>query len=351
MSAQPPPLLNRVLVKFPGFYRTFQHADGGRVLRYDIGSLPYVIDEFISLSAVEIALTPRSPARPFTGHLAPIIRERVTVLDQAGEVDRELAAFVEPLVRDFGLQFKADGFVALDTAIPEEVKKAFTYFFPALYDFLLAGRARVQLDLDLERFKHAAEVLRSHTKNADGRAHLSMLLGVLNSYHALSVPGLSVPSVTAEEQGRRFKYLIEDLAYRSLSEKAALLGIPADAQRAARLMGRALTTLLETPVLKWGAHSVSKMLLTSHGVPGVDVDLAKLVVPHGYLPPIVSFQEAYRRALPEWRKSRPPASETGLYPRLFREGYTEVEDAPQPTLDDFQGKPLASWARGPEDDI
>lgn len=343
-------LLNRVLIKTPGFFRTFEASDGRRAWRLDIRSVSLILDELISLSAVELAFTPRSPALVAIPTLSPVIRDRVRVLDQNLQVDKELEAFLKPMFDEFGLESLGGEIRGVHGTLPEPVARAFTYLFPALYDLFLAARHQVQIDIDLARLKQAVDVLRAHCQSADARAHFSALSGVLNTYQPLSVPSLFVPHAGAEEQERRFKYLVEDLEYRNLSEAAALLGIPDDARRALRLMKRALAAVIRTPILRWGAKAAVKQVTASNKLSELGSDLGELLTPQKYLPPIVSLRDAYGRALEEWSRHRVPAAETDLYPRLLREGFTEVVDAPQPTLDFFQGRDTSTFVRGPEED-
>ncbi len=347
------PYYSRVLIKAPGFYRTFRNSSGQVAFRYDSGSLIYLVEELVALSACEIALSPRSARLASETELPPVLRDRVKVLDSSGDIDREVAALLAPILEEYGFVDHGEGTLARPDSLRQltlEELDAFSVFFPALYILLLGARSQTQVDIDLNRFRTAVQILRGTCRSSTARAHLAVIGGVLNVYQPTSIPSLLIPRAGTDEQERRFKYLVEDLEYRNLSEGAAMLGIPADALRAARLMKRGLDAILRSAVATWGAIAATKVIATAASAPSVDLDPAALQGPLNYLPPVVSLSTAYDRALEQWKKTRVPAKDTDRFGRLFREGFVEVSDAPQPRLEDFQGQP-AEYLVHPEDDL
>jgi hypothetical protein len=327
----------RVFVKHAGFYRTFEHADGRVQQRYDPSALTYLISEFVALSAVEIAISPRSPARLFLSQLPAQLADRVVLLDKNGEVRREHAAILQPLIDEFGLRLTDDGLLEIPGTAPPQLSPALRIVHPGLFDFLLAGRYHTQLELDVEGLIKAADVIRKTSRVPEVLAFFSSFIGVLSTYRALEAPSLALVSTSTEQLQQQFKALVEDTAYRRLSASAAFLGVPADATRALRLMSRGVSAILKRPWLSQSAKAATKAILTSTGLPTPDVDVAGLVIPSGYFPPIVSFGEAYARAETWWRSRRLPAAEIELYDRLTRDGFTERLDAAQPTFAEMHG--------------
>jgi hypothetical protein len=343
-------LYSRVLVKVPGFYRLFGAPDGRSAIRYDPASLSYVVEELVSLSALEIAITPLSPARFYLNDLSPILRQRVVVLDENNEARDEMRAFLGPIFREFGLTVNAMGVAGERDRNPKDLIDAMAVILPATYDFFLAARNRVQFEVDIARFRHSLEIVKRHSSDADARAHIAAMLGVLNTYHKVQAPSLFLASAATQVHEQQFRDLVEDLAYRSLSEDAALLGIPADVKRAVRLMGRALERVMKIPLLAAGARAGTKAVLAGSGLKGVDLDLANVIAPRGYFPPIVSLSAALTRAEPTWRSQLRPAFQLGLYPKLSREGFVEQPIMRQPTMEDFQQIPLENQVTSPDSD-
>src|SRR6266545_6451738 len=97
--------LTRLLAKRPGFYRALRRGpDLGYV--YDRSSLPYLIEEFVAVSAVDIAVTATSPVVQHLDELHPILRQRVVVVDSDGRVAEQVAAILEPVGNELLFEFK-----------------------------------------------------------------------------------------------------------------------------------------------------------------------------------------------------------------------------------------------------
>ena len=333
-----PKILNRVLIKRPGFYRTFRHPNGSTESRLDADSISYLFGEAIALSAVQLAMAPTSPARHYLAQLPTTVRSRITVIDQAGEAQREVAAFLRPVGEELGMADGPDGGFAFPPSLPIQAREAFTPLIPGLYDLLLAGRAHLQVDLDLPRLIQAVASLRTVVRGAEARARLDVFAGVLNAYKPLEVPSLSYVSGVTSDQEKYFRSLVEDLAYRELSEQTAKLGIPADFTRLLRLIGRGVDAVMTRTKLAEALRSGSQALLAAHGVALPDVDLKKLVSPTGFYPPIVSLSGAYQRAEQAWKAQCRPAREIEQFQDLTDGGYVELEQHPQLTMDDVQGQ-------------
>lgn len=329
-------LLGRVLCKRPGFYRTFRAPDGQVAVVHDPGSADYIIAEAIALSATEIAFTPNAAALPDFHSATSILRDRVRVVDANRTVTQQKAAFVRPILTNLGFEQRDGGIVARPTRLPPlapRVSSAFAYFHWALYDFLLGANSKAQIDIDLPRLQQAIAVLRDECSDREAVARLSVLQGIMGTYRTASAPSLFVPHADSTEQQRRFKYLIEDIAYRDLSEGVAFLGIPADFQRGMQIMHRALDAIMRSPILSWGVRATQRALATSQSLPAIDGDLRSLLIPNEYLPPIVSLEAAYSAALGRWSRTRLPAEATGHFSNLLRASFVELQGAPQPPME------------------
>jgi hypothetical protein len=334
---------NRILAKRPGFYRVFRTPDGDPAVWFDARSVGYLSAELVALSATDIALAGSSPAIHFLPALPRVLRDRVVVLDQ-DKVAAQVDAFLKPAAREFGLSGLVAGHVSGPSDMPPEFIDALGPLLPGLYDFLLGATYKLQIELDVPRVQAAARAIRRLAVDQDTIAHMAAFEGVLNTYQASPVPSLQLVSAASKEQEQRFQYLIEDLAYRNLSEDAAMLGIPADFERAVQLMGRAIQALLKRPALAKCATAASKALLASQGLNGkladaFDLDLAKALLADKYFPPIVSLNAAYDQALVEWSSTRLPADQVPEYAPLLAKGWVEQPDAPQPSMDHFQAQP------------
>jgi hypothetical protein len=332
------PQYNRVLVKRPGLYRTFRSPTGETAGRYDAQSFQYLIEEFVALSAVEMAVTATSPALSSIDDLPAVFRDQIKVVDRNGRERAETAAFLKPCCQEFGLAFRADGAFQLPQDLPPGLRLAIGRLIPGVYDFLLAANHRLQADINLPELKDAVEGMKAASSDPDARAHLSTFLGVLNSYQPVTIPSAELVTTAPFEHQTRFKELIEDLAYRNLSENAALLGMPADAARAIQLMERWLRKLSSKRAFARTIKATSKVIFGSRGINGPDLDLAGLFVPRGYYPPLVAFDDALSRAEALWRKMRRPASEDPAFADVLNAGWVEIP-GDQPSMDDFQGKP------------
>jgi hypothetical protein len=303
---------------------------------YDESSLPYLVEEFVASAAVEIAITPTSPATEHLDELHPALRSRVVIIDGDQRVGEQVAAFLEPIGDEFHfalrnsnreLHFTSTSDPALRNTIGE--------LFYHLYDFLLGAEYRLQIDVDIGKMQSTVRSLRALARNPLARTNLATLEGVLGTYRPVTITSLALKSAATDNQVERFRTFVEDTRYQAVSRDAGLLGVPEEADRAVTLIQRGLRRLVQHPLFKSVAGLASKPISkTTH----LDVDTASFVealLPKRYVPPIVSLASAYERAEEIWRSQRPPFAESNKIVATIGNGWTEIGDYPQPSILDF----------------
>lgn len=328
--------LSRILAKRPGFFRTVERGD--RLFQvFDSSSLPYLVEEFVASAAVDIAITATSPAVQHLNDLPAPLRSRILVVDEDGSARKQVAAILEPVGAEFHFAFSdSNGAVSASLRTPPAVLTSLGVLLPALYDFILGARYRLQVDVDLTLVREALGIFRSHARSPDARAHLAMLEGVFGSYKPVKLPSLALQSAASDEQIERFKWFVEDVTYLRASRDAGLLGVPEDGDRALQHLERGLKKLVKKPIFKPIAALTSKLI--SKATP-LDLDASGLVeafLPTKYLPPIIPFGTAYSRAEAYWRTQRGPFVETAATIAIIGDGWREAPDEAQPDLADFR---------------
>lgn len=326
---------SRVLVKRPGFYRTLVRGkDVG--FFYDESSLPYMIEEFIASSAIQIALTAKSPGIEHLRKLSPILRDHVIVVDKKREAGRKVAAIMEPLATEFHFVFEEPpGQLTASTAIPPALNELLGELLRMLYDFFLGAEHRLQIDLDLVLMKRTLSTLRASAKSSEARLYLAMLEAVFASYKHVSVSSLALKSAASDEQVEHFKHFAEDIEYQRASRGAGLLGVPEDGDRAIQMIKRGLTAVARAPLFKPLVNLTSFVLFRVTPLSDDTRQLVKELMPIRYFPPILSLKQTYVLAEAQWTAQRSAFKESEESIQVIGEGWREQPGIGQPNEIDF----------------
>lgn len=289
-------LINYNRILFVGSLGLRVTPDGGTVFA-DGSSLSFIVEELIALSAVSIVIPNSHPAAEFVSSLDPLIVKRVQVVDEQKNF-QDLVALLGPLTEEYSVDF--DGGTFGCSAIDRVVWDGLAELYFALDMFLLAMTHRTELDISLGRLKSNVKTLRHACRNPSSRAILSSIEGVLNTYQTLNCKALYVNPHAKPQLVNVFNDLIEDSAYRNAAKQAHTLGIPAKALRALTIMGRCLEDILTRSPFKQLFNLGGRAIEASTNIPIPASDVAKELLSRGFLPPIISTQEAFKQAKRAW---------------------------------------------------
>lgn len=289
--------LSKVLVPNAGV-RVVQTTTGDVQLLRDSSWLPFILEELVALGATravisgeEIASLPRELRRWVTA-----AREGVTPTSET---------FLRPVALAIGMPVNDDG--SLDYSGDDAATSDFIDAEHALSTWLVGHRTKCQVSIDIAKSLRSVRRLRKMCKTAgDASMRLAAFEGLLLSYETASVAALVIRSGAEDEALDLFSELLDDAAYRELSQEAFALGWAKKAIGAVRSIGRMTRAIARRPafkgVLNIGGRAVST--LTGIDMPTHD-DLAPLLA-GSYSPPLVKVEKGVNTALRRWERANPP---------------------------------------------
>src|SRR5262249_10881071 len=141
------------------------------------------------------------------------------------EIGRVVGAILTPVIREFRID--TDGFRSFRVDTPSaSIGGHVAVVASNLYQFLVAMKNRLQVDLDLPRFLSATEVVRLASKDPEGRMTLAVIEGLLKSYRPLNLDCVDLLPTATPRAAELFAQFVEDHSYQSISIQASALGYP-----------------------------------------------------------------------------------------------------------------------------
>jgi hypothetical protein len=289
------PSLGRVLlIHFPAerAFRGFANADGSP--RPTL--LGMVLEELVSLSVSEILMP--SSARPTVDEQAPLsLRRRISFVDLSQARAKRDGFFAE-IADEFAVTFEHNvGVRSHPPALPKDVRDALSFVYLVSTEYFAAIDHRAQTQLPLVKTRRALEFLRSSSRNAENRARLASLQGVLGLYEDTQVAGLVCRDSRKAAVVGAFSRLLSDDLYDSLSTQSFALGIPTRAKLAVETIRRLSSQLLEKAGVKqlFDLGSKGASIATQLPLPTSE-QAAELLGKDPFLPPLVDVYGPVQRA-------------------------------------------------------
>lgn len=289
------PTLGRVLLMhFPAerAYRGFTNADGSP--RPTL--LGMVLEEMVSLSVSEILMP--SSARPTVDEQAPLsLRRRITYVDLSQARGKHDAFFAE-IADEFGVTFERSvGVRSHPPALPTDVRDALTHVYLVSAEYFAAIDHRAQTQLPLAKTRRTLAFLRSTCRNADNRARIASLEGVLGLYEDTQIAGLVCRDSHQAAVLGAFSRILSDDLYDSLSTQSFALGIPTRAKLAVETIRRLSSQLFERAEVKqlFDLGSKGASVATQLPLPTSE-QAAEFLGKDPFLPPLVDVYGPVQRA-------------------------------------------------------
>ena len=293
--------LNRVYLRTLPF-REFR-IGGRHGTAPDGSALPYLIENLVAATAVQIVIPDCSPASLFVDGLAPAFKPRVAVED-AGEAFARAQSLLAPLREEYAIDFWIYGAFSMGKEVPDEIQSAVFELFCHLPEYLFAIQHRLQIDLDLVSLIQTVRCLRAHSRNPESRAVLAILEGLFGTYSAVEMGALSLSGAPVELI-ESFDRLVGDSHYQAISQEIHALGLR---ERGVHTLSRIRRGILDVLANRGFAKLFSlgsKLIRYVTKIPCPDSEtLAGLLSDH-YLPPIISLSEELELALSRWRSENP----------------------------------------------
>jgi hypothetical protein len=264
--------------------------------------LPYIIEELISLSAMEVCFYDQR-VNYFINTLPKTFRKRVKVLE-SGKVDKALSGIFKILGEEFNFEYNKYSF-SFESMQNKEIFYHMVIIHNEIEKLLYGIEFELEIDIDIILLKNSSKFLRYNAKNKNVRAILASLEGILNTYNLRLTPSLKLVPEISPELLSNFMRILEDEAYAHMSINAHDLGKPSRIGSSITSMRRAAEDILVSKRFKKLFNLGSKSIKLATQVPIPDSEFTELIFRKFFLPPIVSIKNSVDIAVKNWKKDSP----------------------------------------------
>lgn len=312
-----------LLAPIAAVFREIRGDQGELLGAFSDGSiLYYLMEELVKFGAVDIAVDQDRFAEALPS-LPRAFSARVIPADRSGAAEEALR-ICAPIIAEYEalkITWGAFGITSIEPAAGRtsismgSSEKALTGFSSDLVEFICAMRQGLQAAIDLSSMRNRVHTLLNNCRSKESRANLITIEQVLSTYRLHRVGAAVATSDSTPRLVEIFAELTSDPLYRDLSKHVWKLGIPGGGPAAAASVTRAAGRLAEADDrLMFGRRSVRA---PSEAFRHAESDIAE-VFDDAYFPPVVSVDEAVRRAKASWR-----AAEQDFIPLYRRDGYSD----------------------------
>lgn len=278
----------------------------------DGSSLSFIVEEIISLSAVEILIPNYLPAAEFIDTLDPRIGARVNVVD-AIERHNQFMSLLAPITEEFSVDY--DGSFACGVT-DKTVQRFLQDLYFNLDNYLLALHYKAEVDVDIEKLRRSTDGLRVLSRNPAARAILANLSGIFNLYTTVDVTGLkTIRPIDHSTLIESFNELLDDSAYIDATRDSHAFGFPSQIRRSVDLAREHLQKVVRHPRFKHLFNLGGKVITVATGAPIPNADAVGDLINVGFLPPIVDIDHAIRRGRDMWKQAKVEP----IYPSIINE--------------------------------
>jgi hypothetical protein len=289
---------NRLLLRWqPKFRRTAESRDGySLAYTADYSVILLTIEEIIAAGATELAVELSGANIENLIRLAPSLENRIVPISD----DTLLLtnSILRPTMDEFHVELRE----LYDTATENkenndrlQLARQIIAVFLDLNHFLVGMRNRLQVDIEFEKFLSNVEVVRTISRNPQGRMNLAEIEGILRSYRPFSLNCVQLRPAASPRAAELFSVFVQDSMYESMSRHACSLGYPKVVAESGQGFSEMARTFVQSSKHKkdvlLGELSIAAALESAD-----NSQKTKEVLRTAYLPPVVSFAAAREKA-------------------------------------------------------
>jgi hypothetical protein len=282
----------------------------------DPNSYNYIFEEFISRGAIGMLLLPTSGYIKNLDTYEVQLRKRTLIADKKLKTFNLLNLIFKSIAQELNInieQCQPNSTFNYQRAIvfneqhymKRQLLKCFAIAYENTYSFLIGLKENIQISIKLPQTINALISLKCYCNGANSRRNCAILIGVLQTYKPVSIPGLSLQKSSANlDLVKNFKHFIKDelYIYISYSHHAFSLGnIGINIQRTIDNIGRAVNKLIKKGKYNETIDFGTKIITASTGVPIPSYKaLENLVNFETFLPPIINLADILNTAKENW---------------------------------------------------
>lgn len=161
------------------------------VLGTDFSSFAYMLEEFVSLAALRIAIPKSFPEVSALSEAPDLLKRRITVIDDAAEM-QAAERILHPLMKELGIAINGEtGELDKPRDLPQSIFSAVQRIHRDVRCLALGLNHSLQIDLNSQSAISTSRKLREHFQQPDTRAILASLEGFFSYYEDVkSIPSL-----------------------------------------------------------------------------------------------------------------------------------------------------------------
>lgn len=307
----------RLMLPRVGVFR--EQRDSHRRVSYvnDTSILLYLIEEYVRLGAVDIAVDPYRYENALPT-LPAAFRRRIVEIDH-GDSTKAALQFIAPIAIEQNAKITGTNYgiesIQYRPELPDRNKSALSALAVGLENFIRGMRNGLQVAMDIDELRASVRILLEVSRVPEARANLATIEQVLSTYRLHRVGAVKMISTASERMVELFQDLVNDPLYRDLSRNVLGMGQVGEAGISAIRTSEVAKRLAEqNEALRFGNRSTS--------IPSANLHLSNSAASgyfdRRYFPPIVPFKKALAKAKANWSRLAPEFVPPGTYPELER---------------------------------
>ena len=273
------------------------------VLGTDFSSFAYMLVEFISLGALQIAIPKSFPESAALSDTPELLKLRITIVDDDSE-NEATERLLDPLMKEFGIDIDGNtGELFKPKNLPKPVFLAIQCIRRDLKCIALRFNHSLQVDLDSNLVLSSSRKLREYVRQPNTLAILASLEGFFSYYEDIEFDSISPQPEAPARMISIFDQLVNDPQYLKLSKTVALLSDPSQRRGALSRLRAIGRNIMSSKAITTGWNYTAKIIKAETGVPIPDSSVLSILVTDRTLPSLVNLHAARERAIKMWMTS------------------------------------------------
>jgi hypothetical protein len=272
------------------------------VIAKDFSCFAYMLEEYISLGAINIIIPKSAPEAGVLDQMPSLLKQRIKVIDDSKEIEA-VERLLHKVRGEFGVKLINGSELDFPKKLSLEITEQISMIHGDVKRLALGFNNGIQVGIDAQRSMKALRGLRRKLSDAVSRLILSQIEAIFKHYENVGfnapVPSRSTP----KELISIFDRLVNDSGYIAYSDSVTRLSNPATRKRALvdlRVYSRKISSL---KFISTSWDYVSKILQVWTGVPIPDSKELSSIVADKTLPALIDLSHARKSAVEMWLSS------------------------------------------------